>query len=315
VLRLLPGEETIFELKIVNHGDPSNISVDTSPHLIKAMRLKRANHFVKKEEVVPVLARMPDNAERVDGELLVTGEGGTSRVPISLIREGGDFEEESVNGEGDDEVEPPFTINEVYGELEGEDDEEDSEEDGPAESEAKSDSFIHDVGDNESYKPMPHGRDKSGHGEEGAYADQRERRDYGPYAGRQSSRSWSDLGEAGDFGKTDHGQDSSVEKETPYLSRDRIYSSDQEPTYPGPDSASDDSPEGASEDDEEPHRMLFGIEISAEKIVPIIILVMIIVLLALTFYTPAIPEFLGALTSSILIVTLIIYGAATLLKA
>jgi hypothetical protein len=49
--------------------------------------------------------------------------------------------------------------------------------------------------------------------------------------------------------------------------------------------------------------------------VPIIILLILIATLVLTFVTEIVPEFPGALASSILMVTLIIYGAATLLKA
>jgi len=30
VLRLLPGEETIFNLKVVNHGEPSNIFLEAA---------------------------------------------------------------------------------------------------------------------------------------------------------------------------------------------------------------------------------------------------------------------------------------------
>jgi hypothetical protein len=51
------------------------------------------------------------------------------------------------------------------------------------------------------------------------------------------------------------------------------------------------------------------------QIVPAIILLTIIIALVLTFYTETIPLYAGALASAILIVTLIIYGAATLLKA
>ena len=49
--------------------------------------------------------------------------------------------------------------------------------------------------------------------------------------------------------------------------------------------------------------------------VPIIIFLTLIAALVLTFVTGVIPEFPGALASSILMVTLIIYGAAKLLKA
>ena len=51
------------------------------------------------------------------------------------------------------------------------------------------------------------------------------------------------------------------------------------------------------------------------QIVPIVIFLALLVVLVLTFITYSIPEFPGAVGSSILIVTLIIYGAATLLKA
>jgi hypothetical protein len=51
------------------------------------------------------------------------------------------------------------------------------------------------------------------------------------------------------------------------------------------------------------------------QIIPMVIFLALLVVLVLTFVTYSIPEFPGALGSSILIVTLIIYGAATLLKA
>jgi hypothetical protein len=51
------------------------------------------------------------------------------------------------------------------------------------------------------------------------------------------------------------------------------------------------------------------------QVIPAFILLILISVLVLTFITESIPVFPGALASSILIVTLIIYGAATLLKA
>ena len=51
------------------------------------------------------------------------------------------------------------------------------------------------------------------------------------------------------------------------------------------------------------------------KVVPAILFLALVIVLVMTFITMNIPEFPGALASSILIVTLIIYGAATLLKA
>jgi hypothetical protein len=51
------------------------------------------------------------------------------------------------------------------------------------------------------------------------------------------------------------------------------------------------------------------------QVIPAAIFLALVIALVLTFITESIPEFPGALASSILIVTLIIYGAATLLKA
>jgi len=51
------------------------------------------------------------------------------------------------------------------------------------------------------------------------------------------------------------------------------------------------------------------------KVIPVVLFLALVIVLVMTFITLSIPEFPGALASSILIVTLIIYGAATLLKA
>ena len=55
--------------------------------------------------------------------------------------------------------------------------------------------------------------------------------------------------------------------------------------------------------------------LGALKVIPAALFLALVIVLVLTFITESIPEFPGALASSILIVTLIIYGAATLLKA
>jgi hypothetical protein len=297
VLRLLPGEETIFELRVVNHGDPSNISVDASPPLIKAMRLKRSNHYVELEEVIPVLARMPENVERVDGELLVTGESGTSRVPISLVSEAEDSEEEGTDEE--DEADS-LEIKGDYVAYDDEDKEEDSEEGEPPDSDIDSSGGE----DYRNYRTPPSRRTMP---DDRVTPERRGRRDYGPRADNEHSKYWSDPGSSSLDGQ-DYNQPYVAEKETPYHSLGSDDSSaSQELSYPGSDEV--------AEDDVETKGGLFGLDIASEQIVPIIMFFLIIVVLALTFYTSTIPEFLGALTSSILIVTLIIYGAATLLKA
>jgi len=295
VLRLLPGEETIFELRIVNHGEPSNISVDASPPLIKAMRLKRSNHYVVQEEVIPVLARMPDNVERVDGELLVTGESGTSRVPISLVRDAEDFDGAGTYKE--DEADS-LEIKDDYDAYDDED-KEGLEEREPSDPDADSSGDQ----DYQNYRTPPRRGGVTG---DGIAPERRGHRDHGPYAEHEESRYWSDPGDRHGEGKN-YDQPYVAEKDIPYQSLGSDDSSSQELSNPSPDEV--------AEDDVETRGGLFGLDIVSEQIVPIIMFVMIIVVLGLTFYTSTIPEFLGALTSSILIVTLIIYGAATLLKA
>ena len=107
VLRLLPGEETIFNLKVVNHGEPSNISLQASNPVFKAVRLRKPDHYVVLEETIPIMARMPADKKRLDGEILLKGNAGESRVPITLLRDSDDpdpgDDEEDVGQESDRE--------------------------------------------------------------------------------------------------------------------------------------------------------------------------------------------------------------------
>lgn len=294
VLHLLPGEETIFELRVVNHGDPSNISVDASPPLIKAMRLKRSNHYVESEEVIPVLARMPDNTEKVDGELLVTSESGTSRIPISLISE----EETFQGGDNDDEEDGPesLEIKNDYEEYEDGDDEVGSE------SEEIRDTDVDSSGGEayQNYRSPTHRIGRSG---DWIAPEHREAMNHRASVDGEEGRLWSDPSRRG---SQEYSQANVGEREAPYYSNEGDSSSGEDASYPSQDDVAGE---------EETRVGLFGLDIVSEQIVPILMFVLIIVVLALTFYSSTIPEFLGALASSILIVTLIIYGAATLLKA
>jgi hypothetical protein len=293
VLRLLPGEETIFELRVVNHGDPSNISVDASPPLIKAMRLKRANHYVEMEERIPVLARMPNNVERLDGEILVTSESGTSKVPISLISEAEGSVEDA---EERDEGEEPSVL-----EL-NDDEREDGLEDGSEDEDIRGASDEYSAGDRDvqNYRYASRRRSVS--------SDQMAPRrmgpqDHGSSISYEKTSSWEDSRIRMD---QEYGPAHGLENDVPYYSKDNDESSAQETSYQSSEEVEDEGREGP-----------FGLDRAGNliQIIPGIILILIIAVLILTFYTETIPEFLGALASSILIVTLIIYGAATLLKA
>ena len=117
VLRLLPGEETIFNLKVLNDGEPSNISLQASSPVFKAVRLKKPDHYVVLEEVVPILARMPADKKRLDGEILLTSGSRESRVPITLLRDSED--------PGDDLEDPGLQGDEELRDYEADEDDED----------------------------------------------------------------------------------------------------------------------------------------------------------------------------------------------
>ena len=146
VLRLLPGEETIFNLKVVNHGEPSNISLQASSPVLKAVHLKKPDHYVVQEEIIPILARMPANKKRLDGDILLRGSGGESRVPITLLRDsedpGDDLEDPGLQGDlelKDDEVDEEDEDVDLARKIDGGDreetEDEDEDEDGDEEKE------------------------------------------------------------------------------------------------------------------------------------------------------------------------------------
>lgn len=246
VLRLLPGEETIFNLKVVNHGEPTNVSLVASDPVIKAVRLRRPDHYVVLEETIPVMASMPLNLDRLDGEILLTSNEGQSRVPITLLRDSED--------PGDDLDDPQVQIEEDLDDLEtakardleGRDVEDLDEE-------------LEDSSDDEANEPRRIVFSK----------DSDLQRYKSATRSKDHDESQSAVQEEGDF--------------------------------------TDDEGSGGSFVNPE--------ELGALKIIPMVIFSALVIVLSLTFITESIPEFLGALASSILIVTLIIYGAATLLKA
>lgn len=265
VLRLLPGEETIFELRVVNHGDPSNISVDTSPHLLKAMRLKRSNHYVEMEEIIPVLARMPDNLDRLDGEIMVNSDRGSNRVPVSLISEA-----ESTWKKGKVRDYGPKSV-----EIMDSDDEADIDD--------------ADVDDEDGYEA---GERETDIGKANAY--------------ESDGSDESDVAEPADDSYGYRGYSRSRR-----MTSERIGEENSQDIQYG---VQGDAVEEDVEAEESKGGDLIELGDAAGQILPVIMLAMIAVVLVLTFHTSTIPEFIGALTSSILIVTLITYGAATLLK-
>jgi hypothetical protein len=372
VLRLLPGEETIFNLKVVNHGEPSNISLQASSPVLKAVRLKKPDHYVVMEEIIPILARMPAHRNRLDGEILLSGSAGESRVPITLLRDsadpGDDLEDPGLQGaqelrgdlmedrtEGEDDGE---------GENDGDEENEDGDEEYPAGRKrgrnAGDDEDDEDAGDDagedeekeprriafskdrdlERYRAAGRRRPGASAAESIGYYDRNDDRNNGNEDPDTSSISSSSKGSRLAPRYSTRIDDSFVDKkvrrdEGPPLSRREAQPGgypggvSREPTYQtGVDALAGDGPldyagEPPGEDEPEEREAAFPLldrlggygGQATMQVIPAAIFLALVAALVLTFITESIPEFPGALASSILIVTLIIYGAATLLKA
>ena len=346
VLRLLPGEETIFNLKVVNHGDPTNISLEASDPVFKAVRLKKPDHYVVMEETIPIMARMPDHGNRLDGEIVLTGSKGESRVPIYLLRDsedpGIDLEDPGVRGDedlkddsdqddyddedsdlkdedfGQDEDAEKVATKEAYWKEEDAEDADNSDEieevqelEPEEKKEVRRIVFSRDR-DLESYKSASRPHDI-----EGPFEEHREKRVEERMDGRIRDRT---------ARKIEDQIEDKIENRAEVQRSPPSYQSDyqdfrQDPGYEArefPNSSETDSGVADEEDSYEDSRKgitdNFG-GIGAMKIIPALIFLVLVLVLVLTFITESLPEFPGALASSILIVTLIIYGAATLLKA
>ncbi len=391
VLRLLPGEETIFNLKIVNHGEPSNISLQASSPVLKAVRLKKPDHYVVQEEIIPILARMPANKKRLDGEILLRGNGGESRVPITLLRDsedpGDDLEDPGLQGDEelkDEEVDEEDEDADLARRRDGgdreetEDEDEDEEESLGIRRVKRSDDEDDDEDGDEEKEKEPRriafSRDKDLQRYRSATRQKRvgeierseEKRGQRPVGSDDLNDDNNSRVETRFRARIDDRfvDPSNRQDEVPRFvprkvplgvqqekreewkeERQRFNSGYEEDRYQGlrqePDSESreeipisasavekeqrfeeraPEEPEVYVEPDEGPESIYlerwgaFG-GMGALKIIPAALFLALVIVLVLTFITESIPEFPGALASSILIVTLIIYGAATLLKA
>jgi hypothetical protein len=344
VLRLLPGEETIFNLKVVNHGDPTNISLEASDPVFKAVRLKKPDHYVVMEETIPIMARMPDHGNRLDGEIVLTGSKGESRVPIYLLRDsedpGIDLEDPGVRGDEDlkddsdqDDDEDSDLKEEDFGQDEDGDrvvtkktiweDEEGEDADNSDEIEEVQELEPEEIKevrrivfsrdrDLQSYKSASRPHDI-----EGPFEEHREKRVEERMGGRVRYRTASKIEDQikdqfenrADDQRLSQGHQSDYQdfrQDQGYEAREFPNSSETDSGVADEEDSYDDSRKGFIDN-------LGGL--GAMKIIPALIFLVLVLVLVLTFITGSLPEFPGALTSSILIVTLIIYGAATLLKA
>ncbi|MGV8090204.1 MAG: hypothetical protein ACP5OM_08040, partial [Methanothrix sp.] len=51
VLHLLPGEETLFNLVVINDGEPSDVSLQASDPVFKAVRFRRSDDYVDGKQI------------------------------------------------------------------------------------------------------------------------------------------------------------------------------------------------------------------------------------------------------------------------
>jgi hypothetical protein len=276
-MHLLPGEETSLGLKLVNQDAPASLSLEACGPIVGAVSPEKKDHYVAGEEMIQIRIRMPD-VERLEGALLLSGSGGNGNVPVTLIRDAEGIMSDTSGLEERMEF------------IDEEDVEEESEEE---------------------------------EGEEGIQsADHEDVEDL-----EDTDRSAQE--EQEDVSSIRFSKEKDLERYRASKRRDRP--ADQkaahynEPGYgcPSEDAQSYERAEFVEEEQTSPSAdnkalsSLFdlGSDKSTLLAVPAAMLVALIALLVLTFYSESIPEFTGALASSMLIITLIIYGAATLLKA
>lgn len=300
VLRLIPGEEETLRLKVVNHGKPSNISLEIGGQIIEAVHPERQEQYVAEEETIPVIARMPD-VDMLEGELLLVGEEGRSRVPVTLIR--------------DSESEGEWENNSSWGErMEFTDKEREEIEE---RSEKVDDEDLENLEDSDA-SAASEAEDADDESEESSRIKFSRDKDLERYRASRRHRGIADY-RAADY--RDQRGDVQAQAEEA-LSHEYEYADSTDDRERDAENAAENASEDTAEDavpgfGEGARSRLF--EFSGDKsallAVPTILLVALIALLILTFYSESIPEFSGALASSMLIVTLIIYGAATLLKA
>lgn len=92
VLHLLPGEETIFNLVLINDEEPLDISLLASDPIINVLRFRKQDSHVKGRQIIPIFARMPEDTDRLEGEIILQSRSGESRVPITILQDSVPFE-------------------------------------------------------------------------------------------------------------------------------------------------------------------------------------------------------------------------------
>ncbi len=86
VYPLQRGEEVSLELKIRNHGEPAHVKLAVGASLKEAVLLHNDSPYVKGEEAVPVILRLPKDARTpLKGEIAVTAGYGATKAAFGIL--------------------------------------------------------------------------------------------------------------------------------------------------------------------------------------------------------------------------------------
>ncbi len=86
VYPLQRGEEVSLELKIVNHGEPAHVKLAVGASLKEAVLIHGDSPYVKGEEAVPVILRLPKDARTpLKGEIAVTAGYGARKAAFGVL--------------------------------------------------------------------------------------------------------------------------------------------------------------------------------------------------------------------------------------
>ncbi|NYT00564.1 MAG: hypothetical protein GKB99_02425 [Methanocellales archaeon] len=70
---LRPGDETSFEIKVINYGTPTHIYLSATEDIKDKITFLSHNPYVRYEETIPIVARLPrDGKALYAGEIVVT---------------------------------------------------------------------------------------------------------------------------------------------------------------------------------------------------------------------------------------------------
>ena len=78
------GEEVSFEFIIINYGNPAHVHLSASDEIRKQVSFLKDNPYVKYEERIPVILRLPKDGGSQEGEIFVTTGYGSKKKSFKI---------------------------------------------------------------------------------------------------------------------------------------------------------------------------------------------------------------------------------------